>query len=153
MIEDFDLSGYRMIRRLAAGYYRLQSVSYAEQVSPLLSRGGIVSETSSEAWFGMSRRKLSANLNQLAIDLREPQLPQSGVIPRIDCWSIAHRAVPCLIGIPASHPRISDGSRMFSSELYYLDLDRSIARSFSRWYELGDQADPAYWAGQNPDVR
>jgi hypothetical protein len=42
---------------------------------------------------------------------------------------------------------------MFSSELYFLDVERRIARSFSRWYELGEQAHPGYWDGLVPANR
>ncbi|PLU23234.1 hypothetical protein BMJ31_15270 [Sinorhizobium medicae] len=101
----------------------------------------------------MTRLKLVHRLRQLADELEVSSISASGPITRIDHWTVARRAVPCLIGIPTSHPRISDGQPLYSSELYYLDPDERIARSFSRWYELGNQVDPSYWEQRFPVQR
>ena len=108
----------------------------------------MLSDSSSQAWFGMTRRHLATHLGELSRDIADAALPHSGPITKIRHWSLASRVVPCLIGIPSSHPRIDDGSPFFTSELYFLDADRGIARSFSRWYELGEQADAAYWSNR-----
>lgn len=69
---------------------------------------------------------------------------------KIDKWTIARRTVPCLIGLPSAHPKFSDGQPLLTSELYFLDPGLRIARSFSRWYELGEQVDPSYWEQRSP---
>lgn len=112
-----------------------------------------MSDASSIAWFGMTRLKLVHRLRQLADELEVSSISARGPITRIDHWTVARRTVPCLIGIPTSHPRISDGEPLYSSELYYLDPNERIARSFSRWYELGNQVDPRYWEQRFPVQR
>ncbi|KAB1126136.1 hypothetical protein F4V90_03200 [Neorhizobium galegae] len=109
-----------------------------------------MSDTSSIAWFGMTRLQLVNRLRLLACELEETSIPANHPLTRIDQWTIAQRAVPCLIGVPTSHPTISDGEPLFSSELYFLDPERCIARTFSRWYELGEQAEAAYWNHRYP---
>jgi len=52
--------------------------------------------------------------------------------------------VPCLIGRPMGHPSIFDGKTACSSELFYLDPARGIARTMSRWYHLGTRVDAEY---------
>lgn len=108
-----------------------------------------MSISSSTAWFGMTREELCAHLERLAGDIRQPETAPMRVT-EIDKWAIAHRAVPCLIGLPSGHPKISDGQPLFTSELYFLDPEQRMARSFSRWYKLGEQVDPAYWEQRYP---
>ncbi|MGO6808806.1 hypothetical protein ACCS61_14770 [Rhizobium ruizarguesonis] len=52
-------------------------------------------------------------------------------------WSYATRATPCLIGNTFGHPKIEDGRRAFTSDVYYVDPSRRLARTLSRWYKLG----------------
>lgn len=112
-----------------------------------------MSDFSSKAWFGMTRAQLIKRLRQLADEIEDLSTVAATCRTRIDRWAIARRAVPCLIGIPASHPTFPDGHPLFSSELFFLDAERRIARSFSRWYELGDQVDANYWEDQYPRQR
>lgn len=100
----------------------------------------------------MTRIQLVHRLRELADELEIPSITVNRPTARIDQWTVARRAVPCLIGVPTSHPNISDGEPLYSSELFYLDPQKRIARSFSRWYELGEQADPGHWA-QHPRVQ
>nr|WP_325265540.1 DUF6634 family protein [uncultured Rhizobium sp.] len=93
----------------------------------------------------MTRLQLVQRLRQLADELEDSSSPTRRPVTRIDRWALANRTVPCLIGIPTAHPKIGDGEPLFSSELYYLDPEACIARSFSRWYRLGEQVDPSYW--------
>jgi hypothetical protein len=99
------------------------------------------------AWFGTSRAVLIDKLRCLADDLEgidrwhEPIGPQVA----INNWTLGKRTVPCLIGRPIAHPIISDGKPTCSSELFYLDPERGIARTMSRWYRLGTRVDPEYW--------
>jgi hypothetical protein len=57
-------------------------------------------------------------------------------IPLITSWSFATRAAPCLVGNAFGHPKIDDGRRVFTSEVYYVDPSRRLARTLSRWYRL-----------------
>ncbi|ASY62555.1 hypothetical protein SJ05684_c10990 [Sinorhizobium sojae CCBAU 05684] len=42
-----------------------------------------------------------------------------------------------LTGIVQGHPRIDDGRRVVTSQLFYLDPNLGIARTMNRWYRLG----------------
>lgn len=98
----------------------------------------------SEQWFGLNCEKLSQRLLEIGGDIKRGE-PKPVTRTRLDHWCLARRTVPCLIGIATGHPTIADGAPFFSSELYFMDANRSSARSFSRWYELGDQVEPSYW--------
>ena len=105
-------------------------------------------ESCFHAWFGMSRHALVSRLRTLADDLEELDEYDNGKVQppaMINEWALAKRAVPCLIGVPTRHPKIEDGHTLFSSSLFYLDEERGLARSFSRWYQLGTRVDPEFW--------
>ncbi|QAS80737.1 hypothetical protein CO657_11215 [Rhizobium acidisoli] len=98
-------------------------------------------------WFGMSRSSLIKCLRRLADDLEDVDRCEEAQAPdaAMNSWTLGKRAVPCLIGRPLGHPNISDGRPAFSSELFYFDPDRGIARTMSRWYRLGTRVEPEYW--------
>lgn len=99
-----------------------------------------MSDASSVVWFGMTRVRLIEGLRKLADDLEQPAISKTIPPVRIVQWTVARRVVPCLIGLPTSNPNIADGQPLFFSELYYLDPDFNVARTFSAWCELGNQA-------------
>lgn len=104
------------------------------------------SDRSSLLWFRMTRLELAEHLKVLARDLEtyETQSARKEVT-KIDRWAIARRAVPCLIGTASGHPKLGDCKPIFTSELYFLDREQKLARTFSRFYELGTEAAPGYW--------
>lgn len=105
-------------------------------------------QVSSSAWFGMSRAKLAQGLRGLADDLeRGTPAPGCPTVTLAD-WTLARRAVPCLIGYPVGHPNIEDQNPLFSSEVFFLDAERRFARTFSRWYSLGQMAQSEFWDQQ-----
>ena len=89
-----------------------------------------MSDTFSKNWFDMTRPDLVARLRSLAEDLEV--LGSRIVLPfptdYLDRWALAKRAAPCLVGIPTGHPLES----------------RGIARTQSRWYQLGSRAEPNF---------
>lgn len=90
---------------------------------------------------GEGRDALVAQLRRLADDLEtigKQDWPPPGAVA-INDWFVGHRAVSCLVGKPSGHPFIDNGHPMVSSELFFMDVDRGYARSFSRWYRLGTQ--------------
>ncbi|WP_327421032.1 DUF6634 family protein [Sinorhizobium americanum] len=95
----------------------------------------------------MSRTSLVQRLRCLADDLecvgKHDDAPSSAVA--INTWALAQRSVPCLIGRTLGHPSVGDGRPALSSELFYFDPERGIARTMSRWYRLGTRVDPDYW--------
>ncbi|MGO7848600.1 DUF6634 family protein [Rhizobium leguminosarum] len=87
-------------------------------------------------------------LRSLADDLEAVaagSVPERPAIALMTSWSFGTRATPCLVGHAFGHPNISDGRPAYSSELFYLDPERGIARTMSRWYRLGTRVDPEYW--------
>ncbi len=54
----------------------------------------------------------------------------------INDWFVTKRAVPCLVGSVICHPLILGSRDAYTSELYYLDLVRGVARAQPRWYRL-----------------
>ncbi len=58
-------------------------------------------------------------------------------MPLIPSWSFGTRVAPCLVGHVFGHPSIGDGRRAITSEVYYVDPSRRLARTLSRWYKLG----------------
>ncbi|WP_422369864.1 DUF6634 family protein [Hoeflea sp.] len=104
-----------------------------------------MSDYSSTRWFSMTRFQLSDHLRVLSEQLGAAEIPAGRPITRIDNWALARRAVPCLVGIPTSHPILPDEEPIFTSELFYLDPEKHAARTFSRWYELGKRAEPGFW--------
>lgn len=101
----------------------------------------------SRTLFGMSPSALAECLRRLSDDLQNIDLCADAQSPSvaINTWALAQRTVPCLIGRPIGHPSVVDGRAASSSELFYLDPDRGIARTMSRWYRLGTRVDPEYW--------
>jgi hypothetical protein len=99
------------------------------------------------AWYGTSRDVLIEKLRRLADDLEDIDRCAEAIVPKaaMNSWASGMRSVPCLIGRPTGHPIVSDGKTACSSELFYLDVDRGIARTMSRWYRLGTRVDPEYW--------
>lgn len=94
----------------------------------------------------MSRLELVEQLRALACDLEKyGRQPPADIATKIERWAIARRTVPCLVGVATGHPKLGDGHPIFSSELYFLDRARGVARTFSRFYRLGSEATPGYW--------
>ncbi|WP_440657825.1 DUF6634 family protein [Ensifer adhaerens] len=40
-------------------------------------------------------------------------------------------------GVVRGHPHLPDGHEIVSSQLFYLDAERGVARTLNRWYRLG----------------
>ncbi|MGO4117005.1 DUF6634 family protein [Rhizobium leguminosarum] len=96
---------------------------------------------------GSDPASLIARFRQLADDLEDIDkcLAARPRTASLNSWALGQRTVPCLIGRPIGHPIVSDGRTACSSELVYLDPDRGVARTMSRWYRLGTRVDPEYW--------
>jgi len=60
--------------------------------------------------------------------------------PAITSWKLSTRPTTCLEGVLFEHPRLGyivpNG---ITSELWLMDLDRNYARTFSRFYRLGQK--------------
>ncbi|MVA33950.1 DUF6634 family protein [Agrobacterium vitis] len=42
-----------------------------------------------------------------------------------------------LSGVVHGHPRLQDGNKIVTSQLFYLDPQQGFARTMNRWYRLG----------------
>lgn len=95
-------------------------------------------------WKWSTAARTTERLRSLADDL---ETISEGVVVRpptalLTSWSFATRASPCLIGHAFGHPNIDDGRRAYTSEIYYVDPSRRLARTLSRWYQLGTYEPP-----------
>lgn len=60
--------------------------------------------------------------------------------PRISHWMLVLRGeVPVLRGQAPAHPLLQ-GDDIVTSRLLFIDTDRGVARTISRWYRLGPRA-------------
>ncbi len=57
--------------------------------------------------------------------------------PFLDEYTLVPQSSAALTGIVTGHPRIADGHRCFSTQVFYLDTARGLARTLNRWYRLG----------------
>jgi hypothetical protein len=62
--------------------------------------------------------------------------------PILDQWRFALRPVKCLIGRSTGHPRLpGERRRIVTSEIFLISEEFGWARSYSRWYRLGQPFD------------
>ena len=80
-------------------------------------------------------RRLLADLEGIEAGWR-PSARDLAAAPVLDDWRIAHRAVPCLAGHVAGHPRIGEGRPALTSELWLIAPEAGYARTLSRLYRL-----------------
>lgn len=59
--------------------------------------------------------------------------------PTLDNWSLAERRQVSLVGRVHGHPNIADGRQAGTSILLLLAPERGYARTFNRFYKLGDR--------------
>jgi hypothetical protein len=91
-------------------------------------------------WLGMSPDVLISRLRSLLVDLEavacDDHYKFRGNAVFIEDWMLMRRTIPCLAGTMTGHPTVTDGSPGITTEIYFIDEDRGIARSMSRWYRL-----------------
>lgn len=94
------------------------------------------------------RARLAVRLRRLADDLEnvERSLERTERLVLIKDWAIIKRSVPCLVGRTIGHPDITDNRAACTTELFYLDEERGVARTMSRWYRLGSPMTPDFWS-------
>jgi len=94
-----------------------------------------------DKWLGTPPFVILPRLRSLLADLEQLAMPGSLPIPKeavsIRNCIIASRSVPCLMGEFSGHPSIQDGPGI-TSELFYLDRKRKLARTLSRWYRFDE---------------
>lgn len=94
-------------------------------------------------FLGTDPLKTADALGQLAADLRNlaagvlPNREHIIEAPLIHRWSIVQRPTFALSGSLYNHPRIKDGQRAVTSELFAICRDRQWARTMNRFYDLG----------------
>ncbi|WP_342636249.1 DUF6634 family protein [Rhizobium laguerreae] len=57
--------------------------------------------------------------------------------PLLENYSLAIGPSHALSGVVSSHPHLTDGRQIVTSQLFYLDPERAVARTLNRWYRLG----------------
>ncbi|MEO3433623.1 DUF6634 family protein [Inquilinus sp. CAU 1745] len=57
--------------------------------------------------------------------------------PLLDHWTYSVEPPDGLIGVVTGHPRLQDGGWITTSQLVWIDEQRGVARTVSRYYRLG----------------
>jgi hypothetical protein len=82
-----------------------------------------------------------ANLRALAADLERMTMfqPSSELndAPMISNWSRTNRSIGALAGLVVGHPTLPN-KLVVTSEVFAIDEQRGWARTFSRFYRLGE---------------
>ncbi|KQV73239.1 hypothetical protein ASC90_07515 [Rhizobium sp. Root1220] len=96
-------------------------------------------DSSVDLWLGYSKVALVEKLRRLADDLENAETSAGTGVPSafLKDWFLVQRPVPSLVGQSFGHPRIADGRTACTSQLFFLDKRRGLARTLSRWYSLG----------------
>ena len=84
-----------------------------------------------------------AKARQLVDDLADlaknggPTTEQLAAAPLLSPWRGTTRSSPALTGLVFGHPRLADNRPALTTELFAIDIDAGWARSWSRFYRLG----------------
>lgn len=77
-------------------------------------------------------RELATSLEKVAAS----GSPDGEACVAISDWVVAQRAVPILVGTMNGHPTVQDGRAGATTEIYYVDQEAGLVRTFNRWYRL-----------------
>ncbi len=79
--------------------------------------------------------RLTRDIRKTGSDRFDPSMLANP--PFLDEYGLVRQPALSLTGIVTGHPRISDGHRCLSSQVFYLDIEHGVARTINRWYRLG----------------
>ena len=87
-------------------------------------------------------RDLADALRRLAYNGGRPSAADLAGATVIDCWLPTTRLAPALIGLVTGHPRVGSESAKgtITSEVFAVNTTAGWARTWSRFYRLGDAA-------------
>lgn len=94
--------------------------------------------------FRFERERLSALVEDMDAIGRglSPEKLAGPHAPLLDRWHVSGRIIPYLAGLSTGHPLLPGQNRMIgTSDLWLMSDDRCWARTLSRWYRLGREAD------------
>jgi hypothetical protein len=90
-------------------------------------------------WPNEDLREDASRLEQLARDLRAIAAGyltiDNTATVELANWRLTYRRVLSLTGVSISHPTLGT-KPVHTSEVYFIDLNRGVARTLSRWYRL-----------------
>ncbi|TBC95133.1 hypothetical protein ELH26_14375 [Rhizobium leguminosarum] len=93
-----------------------------------------------DKWLGTPPSVILPRLRSLLADLEQIAAPGAYLPPKdavtIRNCILVSRPVPCLIGEMSGHPTIKGPG--ITSELFFLDRQRKLGRTLSRWYRFDD---------------
>lgn len=90
-------------------------------------------------------RRLADDIEKLTMFVPTRQLD---IAPRLENWTFGSRRSTCLAGHVIGHP-ILGTTQVLSSELFAIDPKRRWARTFNRFYVLGERAGIMAGSGDN----
>jgi hypothetical protein len=79
--------------------------------------------------------RLTSDIRKAGSDHFDPSMLANA--PFLDEYALVRQPALSLTGIVTGHPRIPDGHRCLSTQIFYLDIERGVARTINRWYRLG----------------
>ncbi|ANK77431.1 hypothetical protein FA04_32905 (plasmid) [Ensifer adhaerens] len=79
--------------------------------------------------------RLAHDIRQASSEKFTPTLLANA--PILDEFALVYSSALGLSGIVSGHPRISDGHRCVTTQVFYLDVEQGVARTVNRWYRLG----------------
>jgi hypothetical protein len=69
----------------------------------------------------------------------EIELSDIANAPLLDGYRAVLGRAYALSGIVSGHPRLQDGKEIITSQLFFLDPNRGIARTMNNWYRLSNR--------------
>ncbi|MDX0675652.1 hypothetical protein GOD41_08440 [Sinorhizobium medicae] len=59
--------------------------------------------------------------------------------PTLEGYRVTIGKAYALTGIVSGHPRLTDGTEIVTSQLFYANQELGICRTMNRWYRLGSR--------------
>ena len=88
---------------------------------------------------------LHEHLIDLLDDVREiradkgPSATDLKAAPLLDQWSLGLIPASCIVGTVVRHPVLGNRSQVHTSQMVLIDSENGWARTWSRYYRLGDR--------------
>ncbi|MBN8975949.1 MAG: hypothetical protein J0I08_05670 [Rhizobiales bacterium] len=89
---------------------------------------------------------LEDQLTALTLDIRnlrvigKPHLSDLEAAPILEGWALGELVAPCLLGAVIGHPLLGSRPHIHTSQLVVMDTDLGWARTWSRFYRLGERS-------------
>ncbi len=79
--------------------------------------------------------RLADDIRKAVSDGFDPEMLAAA--PFLDEYALVPHPTAALTGIVTGHPRIADGRRCSSTQVFHIDTEQGVARTLNRLYRLG----------------